>query len=62
MAKSFRDRRLKKPDYEITACIAGIREGATGKASWDVEIYGEDDLEIAAGILERAAEVLRDKS
>lgn len=28
---------------------------------WDVQIEGEDDEDLAAGILERAAEVLRDK-
>ncbi len=61
MSKSFRDRRFKKPDYEITAWISGVRHGATGLADWDVQIEGEDDCELAAGILERAAEVLRDK-
>ena len=61
MSKSFMDRRFKKPDYEITAWITGVRHGSTGLVNWDVQIEGEDDYELAAGILERAAEVLRDK-
>lgn len=56
----FRDRRMRKPDYSIVAYINGIRI-PDGKVDWDVEIDGEDDKETAAGILERAAEVLRDE-
>jgi len=60
MIKSFLERRKDKPDYEITAFITGVKLGDTGKVHWDVKIEGEDDLLEAAGILERAAEVLRD--
>ena len=59
MSKSFLDRRHEKPDYEIEAWITGIRM-PDGMVHWSVEIEGEDDHELAAGILERAAEVLRD--
>ena len=60
MAKSFLKRRLESPDYDIVAWITGVRHGSTGLVDWNVEIEGEDDEELAAGILERAAEVLRD--
>ncbi len=60
MSKSFLQRRFKSPDYEIEAWITGVRLGTTGDVEWYVYIEGEDDLELAAGILERAAEVLRD--
>ncbi len=61
MSKSFLQRRFRTPDYEIEAWITGVRDGNTGLVHWDVRIEGEDDSELAAGILERAAEVLRDK-
>ncbi len=60
MGKSFIERRFESPDYEIEAWITGVRHGATGFVDWNVCIKGEDDCELAAGILERAAEVLRD--
>ncbi len=53
-------RRLDNPDYSIEAWITGVKQGSTGLVAWDVYIEGEDDCELAAGILERAAEVLRD--
>jgi hypothetical protein len=62
MSKSFRQRRFESPDYDITAWIVGVRHGSTGLVDWSVEIDGEDDKDLAAGILERAAEVLRDKA
>jgi hypothetical protein len=58
--KSFEDRMFKNPTYSIVATISGIRHGDTGQIMWRVEIDGEDDKDLAAGILERAAEVLRD--
>ena len=58
--KSFLERRHESPDYDIEAWITGVRL-PDGKVHWNVEIDGEDDYEFAAGILERAAEVLRDK-
>ncbi len=61
MSKSFLQRRHESPDYEIEAWITGVRDGNTGFVHWDVYIEGEDDEDLAAGILERAAEVLRDK-
>ena len=51
----------QSPDFEIEVWIRGCRHGNTGMVDWDVSVEGEDDCEIAAGILERAAEVLRDK-
>ncbi len=60
MSKSFLQRRQKSPDYDIEAWITGVRIGTTGDVQWDVYIEGEDDPDLAAGILERAAEVLRD--
>ena len=62
MNKSFLQRRHESPDYEIEAWITGVRIPGTGDVHWSVYIEGEDDEELAAGILERAAEVLRDKS
>lgn len=59
--KSFKERRFKKPDWQITARIAGVKLGTTGETEWNIDIEGEADLETAAGILERAAEVLRIK-
>ena len=59
--KSFAARRHESPDYEIEAWITGVRLGTTGKVEWRVYIDGEDDSELAANILERAVEVLRDK-
>jgi len=61
MGKSFLERRHESPDYEIEAWITGVRHGSTGLVEWNIEIEGEDDCDLAAGILERAAEVLRDK-
>jgi hypothetical protein len=61
MSKSFLERRFESPDYDIEAWITGVRDGATGFVYWNVQIEGEDDEDFAAGILERAAEVLRDK-
>ncbi|MEE9158923.1 MAG: hypothetical protein V3U60_11115 [Gammaproteobacteria bacterium] len=61
MSKSFRQRRFEAPDYDIEVWITGVRHGATGFVAWNVQVEGEDDPERAAGILERAAEVLRDK-
>ena len=61
MSKSFMERRHEKePDYDIEAWITGVRDGATGFVHWSVQVEGEDDCDEAAGILERAAEVLRD--
>ena len=54
------DRRRKvTPDYDIEVWITGVRV-AGDQTSWKVVVEGENDNEIAAGILERAAEVLRD--
>lgn len=62
MKKSFMQRRHEKePDYDIEVWITGVRHGATGLVEWNVQVEGEDDPDVAAGILERAAEVLRDK-
>jgi len=65
--KTITKRRLAKkqlvkgePDYDIEAWITGVRVGSDD-VLWDIQIEGEDDYELAAGILERAAEVLRDK-
>ena len=60
MGKSFLDRRHEYPDYEIEAWITGARM-PDGMVHWSVQIEGEDDCDLAGGILERAAEVLRDK-
>ena len=51
---------LKKPDYDIEVWITGVKHGSTGFVNWVVQVEGEDDPILAAGILERAAEVLRD--
>lgn len=61
MGKSFKDRRLSNPDIELEVWVRGVHHGDSGMVDWDVTVVGEDDPEIAAGILERAAEVLRDK-
>ncbi len=61
MSKSFMERRHETPDYDITAWITGVRDGDSGFVHWLVNVAGEDNLDEAAGILERAAEVLRDK-
>ena len=60
VAKSFLDRRHESPEYDIEAWITGVRL-PDGKVHWNVQVEGEDDPVIAAGILERAAEVLRDR-
>jgi len=49
------------PDYDIEVWIKGTRLGTTGDVEWDIYVEGEDDPDLAAGILERAAELLRDK-
>lgn len=60
MSKTLVERRLaKKPDYELEVWIRGIRIG-NGDAYYEVTVEGEDNPIIAAGILERAVEVLRD--
>ena len=61
MSKSFLERRHESPDYEIEAWITGVRIPGTEDVHWNVYIEGEDDEDLAAAILERAAEVLRDK-
>lgn len=64
MSKSFLQRRLeaRPPDYDIQVWITGHLDGDTGFAWWNVYVEGEDDFDLAAGILERAAEVLRDRT
>lgn len=60
MSRSFIERRLdKSPDYCIEAWITGVSMPGGG-VQWSVVIDGEDDPDLAAGMLERAAEVLRD--
>lgn len=49
-----------EPDYDIDVWITGVRTGSND-VLWKVEVEGEDDCIVAAGILERAAEVLRDE-
>ena len=56
MSKSFLERRHKSPDYDIEAWITGVKIPNTDWVHWDVQIEGEDDLDLAAGILERAAD------
>jgi len=58
VSKSFLDRRHEKPDYELEAYITGVVL-PDGKVHWNIEIDGADDNEMAAGILERVAKVLR---
>jgi len=60
VSKSFLDRRHEQPDYEIEVWITGVRI-PDGMVHWSVSVQGEDNPIEAAGILERAAEVLRDK-
>lgn len=67
MTKSFRDRRFQNPDYDITVRVRGVHHGDSGMVDWDVEVEwhtdgpeNKQDCEEAAGILERAVEVLRD--
>lgn len=48
------------PDYDIEVWITGVRV-SNGDCHWNVTVEGEDDSDLAAGMLERAAEVLRDK-
>jgi len=60
IADIVKRRHKQSPDYDIEAWITGVRY-PDDKIHWIVSIEGEDDLELAAGILERAAEVLRDK-
>lgn len=59
MGKSFLDRRHETPEYDIEVWITGVR-CPDNTVHWNVKVDGEDDPELAAGILERAAEVLRD--
>ncbi len=65
MSKTFaqrrHDERMKRPDYEIEVWIRGVHDPATKLIEWDVQVEGEDSHDVAAGILERAAEVLRDR-
>ncbi len=61
MSKSFLERRFESPDYDIAAYITGVRAGNSGMVQWKVHVDGIEDEHEAAGILERAAEVLRDK-
>lgn len=61
MKKSFLERRKENPDYDIEVWITGVRMGTTGEVLWEIHVEGEDDPERAAGIMERAIEVLRDK-
>lgn len=58
---SIKDRKPSDPEYDIVARVTGTRDGH-GKTRWYVEVDGTDDNELAAGILERAVEVLRDNS
>jgi len=58
MILSFTERRHKNPDYSIEAWITGVQL-PNGKVHWQVSIDGADDEEEAAGILEKAAIVLR---
>ena len=60
MSKSFLERRFQSPDYDIEVWITGVTM-PDGMVYYNVEVEGEDDMDFAAGILERAAEVLRDK-
>jgi len=59
LSKSFLDRRHESPDYDIEVWITGVL-CPDGKVHWNVEVEGEDDPFEAAGILERAVEVLRE--
>ena len=60
MSKSFLQRRLQKsPDYELEAWITGVSM-PDGHVQWNVEIDGTEDCDLAAGILQRGAEVLWD--
>lgn len=61
MSKSFRERRFKSPDFDITVYITGIKFGATELVDWNVTVEGEKDPEVAASIMDCACEVLRDK-
>lgn len=58
MSKTFLERRRPDPEYDIVAHITGTKMGDS-KIYWHVEVDGESDLIVAAGILERAANVLR---
>ena len=60
MSKSFLERRFESPEYDIEVWITGVRM-PDGMVQWNVQIEGEDDMDAAAGILERAVKVLRDK-
>ena len=60
MPKSFSERRLENPDFEIEVWIRGVKDSTSGDVFLKVIIEGEDDSLRAAGILERAAELLRD--
>ncbi len=54
-------RHKQSPDYDIEAWITGVK-CPDGMVHWNVTVEGEDDSELAAGMLERAAEVLRDEN
>lgn len=47
------------PDYDIEVWVTGVKV-PNGEVHWSVLVEGEDDPIRAAGILERAASVLRD--
>ncbi len=52
-------RHKDSPDYDVEVWITGVRV-PDGMVHWNVYVEGEDDSELAAGILERAASILRD--
>ena len=60
VADIIQRRHKQSPDYDIEVWITGVRI-PNGMCHWNVTVEGEDDNELAAEILERAAEVLRDK-
>ncbi len=62
VSRTLLERRLdKNPDYDLEVWIRGVTIGKTGMVHWDVTWAGEDDCDLVAGMLERAAEVLREK-
>ena len=60
MMTKYRMAKDKTPEYDIHAWITGVMM-PDGMVHWNVNIEGEDDMGKAAGILERAVEVLSDK-
>ena len=59
VADLIQRRHRQSPDYDIEVWITGVR-CPEGDCHWNVYVEGEDDSELAAGILERAVEILRD--